>query len=276
MKASKNYLMGLFTGVSLWAVWAFMPSTPAAPAPQHSGTYLELATNYHQNAAEYRALCYQAYNLATQKLDNLVAGMRRGPGTLPPAVVVDIDETVLDNSPYQGQLVREGGVFPMGWEDWCNLKTAKPVPGALEFLQNAHSKGVTVFYITNRKKPEWASTIANLRQLGFPDADSTHVLYRTSTGDKTERRNRVAQTHLILMYCGDNLGDFSGLFDKQSTERRFAVTDSLRRYFGETYFVLPNPMYGDWVGALINFDYSSPWQEQQTRRLQHIRGFRPE
>jgi len=272
MKLNRTFFFGLFTGVAMLATAGFVHQQLYTPQ-QHSGTYLELSTNYMQNAAEYRALCYQAYNTAGQRLENMLATMRRTPDAKPLAVVVDIDETVLDNTPYQARQALQGGQFPEGWTDWCNLAQAKAVPGALEFLKLVDSKGIAVFYVTNRRSAEREGTLKNLRVLGFPQVQDDRFFFRTDESDKTKRREKVSATHDIIMLCGDNLGDFSGAFDKQPKDVRFAAADSLMRHFGERWIVLPNPMYGDWYGAMINYEYMEPWQIQDSLRRTHLRGY---
>jgi 5'-nucleotidase (lipoprotein e(P4) family) len=272
MKSNRTFWAGLVAGIALATAVGFVAQQAYTP-PQHNGTYLELSTNYIQNAAEYRALCYQAYNTASQRLENKLASIRRTPDAKPWAVVVDIDETVLDNSPYQGRQALQGGQFPEGWTDWCNRAQAQAVPGALDFLKLVDSKGIAVFYITNRRTAEREGTLRNLRGLGFPQVQEDRFFFRTDESDKTRRREKVSATHDILMLCGDNLGDFNGVFDKQSIASRYQSTDSLRRYFGETWIVLPNPMYGDWLGAMINHNYAQPWQVLDSLRRSHLRGY---
>jgi len=277
----KRFLFGFMAATAVWfSVAAWHPTAPShTPAgyPEESA-YLELATNYMQNAAEYRALCYQAYNTATYQLQQIHTAYKAGQTDYvkPLAVVVDVDETVLDNSPYQGDLVLHGGRFPERWVDWCNTASAKPVPGALEFLQSAEMLGVTVFYVTNRRKPEVEGTLKNLQALGFPNADADHLMYRTSTGDKTARRAKVSETHEIVMLCGDNLPDFTELFEDQPIERRAELADSLRSQFGSTFIQLPNPMYGGWYGALIDNQYRLSLAEQAKLRYSRLRGFSQE
>jgi 5'-nucleotidase (lipoprotein e(P4) family) len=147
------------------------------------------------------------------------------------------------------------------------------VPGALEFLRHCDTVGVAVFYISNRKNAEREGTFRNLRALGFPQVQEDHVLFRTNESSKRARRARVAETHSIVMLCGDNLADFHEVFENGTVASRAHATDSAMQSFGTEYIVLPNPMYGDWYGALIHHDYSLPWQAQEQRRLEQIRGF---
>ncbi len=127
--------------------------------------YMVLGTLYHQQSAEYKAACYQAYNLGRLLLDKDLADKNIDKHRV---IVVDIDETVLDNSPYQAECILENFNYPVRWDEWCNKASADAIPGALDFLLYARSNGVSVFYITNRKEHLKQVTIQNLVNLGFP------------------------------------------------------------------------------------------------------------
>ncbi len=238
-------------------------STPQSEPPVNSNEHLAMAVLYHQTAAEYRALCYQAFNLAIFKLDQSlrIMGLMRQQ-----AIVVDIDETLLDNSPYEAKCVLAGIIYPEFWDEWVVSANAKPIPGALEFLQYAEKKGIKVFYITNRKEKYREATLKNLDSLGFPNADDEHLMMQTDESSKESRRAKVAETHSIIMLIGDNLNDFSDVFEKKSIPERYELTDSLMNDFGNVFIVLPNVMYGDWESALYNYDYSqSPKNRVEVR-----------
>jgi len=208
---------------------------------------LLLATLYVQQASEYKALCYQAYNVGKFRLDEKLSKYE---GDEKLAVVVDIDETVLDNSPFSARSIIKNTDYPKYWNEWCHLAQAKSIPGALAFLKYAESKGVETFYISNRKAELTEVTLKNLQQNGFPFADSTHIMLRTTTSDKKERRDKVKATHDILLFFGDNLGDFLSDFDHQSTKARTALTVDMLNDFGDDFIVLPNPTYGAWMSAM--------------------------
>ena len=205
------------------------------------------STLFVQRAAEYKTLCYQAYNTAHLSLDKKVEQYE---GNKKLAVVVDIDETVLDNSPHAARSILENTSYPKYWDEWCNLAEAKAIPGSLEFLKYAESKGVETFYISNRKAHLTAVTLKNLQAHGFPFADEDHIMLRTSTSDKEVRRDKVRETHDIIIFCGDNLGDFSSEYDGQNTKTRNELAADQEEVFGSTYIVLPNPTYGAWLNAM--------------------------
>jgi len=199
-----------------------------------------------QRAAEYRALCFQAYNFAKISLDNAIMTH----SGKPLAIVTDIDETVLDNSPYTVHQVRKQSKYtPGSWAEWTAKANADTVPGAPSFFQYAASKGVTIFYITNRNESERAVTIKNLQKWNFPFSDDAHLLLMGKSSDKETRRNTVAANYDIVLYCGDNLGDFSSVFDNKKSDSRLQWTESNKALFGVQYIELPNTMYGNWEDA---------------------------
>lgn len=209
--------------------------------------YMVLATLYQQQAGEYRALCYQAYNIGRMLLDRDLADKTIDKHR---AVVLDVDETVLDNSPFQAKCILEGTSYPVNWDAWCNLAMAEAVPGALDFLAYAKANGLSVYYVTNRKLHLREVTIANLKQLGFPDADTDHVIMRTDVNSKEPRRLGISGRHHISLLFGDNLNDFSDIFEKDNNGLRNKAVDSVRKAFGQRFVVLPNAMYGDWESAI--------------------------
>lgn len=236
------------------AVATTAPEATAQLAAQGTDAVL-----WQNTSAEAYWLYKQGYDQATNRLElslqeldeeeQMVDSMewdRR-----PRAVIVDIDETVLDNSPYQVNAIRRGRTFDQNdWREWTDKASAKACPGAVEFLVHAEESGCEVFYITNRDVRERASTLKNLNDLRFPFADEAHLLLMDGASDKTERRARVMATHNVLLLVGDQLRDFSEAFkDRTGNYGRDvvdAMADSLSRYF----ILLPNPMYGTYRDAI--------------------------
>lgn len=202
-----------------------------------------MATIYVQQAPEYVALAEQAYAIAKISLDNQFKTAVK-----PLAVVLDIDETVLDNSPYQAKQILENFNYPDHWDEWIYKEEAMPIPGSLEFLQYADSKGIVIFYISNRKQKYLGPTINNLNKFGYPQADSAHILLRTATSSKEERRQKVLDQGLkIALLIGDNLDDMSAEFEVDDPLKRSEAVFANQSKFGVKYIVLPNPTYGKWV-----------------------------
>jgi 5'-nucleotidase (lipoprotein e(P4) family) len=223
---------------------------------------------YMQTAAEYRALAYQAYNLAKVALDadfdkKNLKKLPKDERKKPRAIVVDVDETVLDNSPQQANAIKLRKAFnPKDWQDWCNMRSAKPISGAVEFLQYANSKGVKVFYVTNREQPERAATLDNLKSAGFPDVTEETVITKTDTSSKEKRRNDLEAKYRIVLLLGDNLNDHDQQFEKKSIADRFAEVDKVKDAWGTKFIVLPNAMYGEWENAI--YDYKRPTEAEKT------------
>ena len=147
------------------------------------------------------------------------------------------------------------------------------MPGALEFLQNAAAQGIKIFYISNRKEKLKEATLSNLVSIGFPDADNDHLLLQTDESSKKARREKIAGNHWIVLLIGDNLNDFSEVFEKKLIPERFELTDSLKSEFGNRFIVLPNAMYGDWESALYNYDYKGSADERADLRRSKLTGF---
>ncbi len=233
--------------------------------------HLVMAVLYQQQAAERVALSYQAYNIARIMLDE---NLKAHSSKKKKAIVVDIDETVLDNSPFEAKSIVEGTQYPAYWKEWINNANAKPVPGSVDFLNYASSKNVETFYITNRKVEFKNATIKNLQDAGFPYADTLHVFFKSDkSSSKEPSRQKVSTMYSIILLIGDNLADFSFLYDHASSQRRIQVTDSLKNEFGKKFIVLPNAMYGDWEDALYNYNYKYSIRERDSIRKMNLKAF---
>jgi 5'-nucleotidase (lipoprotein e(P4) family) len=229
------------------------------------------ASVYQQKAAEYKALCFQAYNIARLRLDQSLQAAGK-----PKAVVTDIDETFLDNSPYAAKQSMAGKDYDAAtWSEWAALGQADTLAGALGFFKYAASQNVEVFYITNREEKEREGTLKNLQKFGFPFADDAHLVMRQpgSSASKESRRQTLLQTHDIILLLGDNLGDFSALFDKKTVDERNANTAMSAGEFGKRFIVLPNPSYGDWEGALYQYNYKLTTPQKDSVVRANVKGF---
>lgn len=224
-----------------------------------TNNYYSQAVLWQQNAAEYRALCHHAYNTAKRNLNDY-----KGKQFLRPlAIVTDIDETILDNSPFNARMIVNGKNFTKeSWLSWGKELKAKPVPGALAFFKEAYKMGITIFYVSNRYDIQKPETIANLKKVGFPGVDENHVLLRKETSSKEPRRKQIEKNYQIIMFFGDNLTDFSDVFEKQPTAKRNALVEKMKDLFGKKYIILPNPIYGDWETKGI-FEGSYKWTPKQ-------------
>ena len=186
-----------------------------------------------------------------------------------PAVITDIDETVLDNSAFDAKLIKLDQPFSNEmWLEWGELCIADTVPGALAFFTYTADKNVDIFYISNRSVEQLQATMKNLKKFGFPQVDETHVLLKDKTSDKEPRRQQVLKNHTVVLLLGDNLTDFSSLFYKQHGDRRNTLVDSLKSEFGTRFIVFPNPMYGDWATQGI-YEGRYDWTKVQMDSIRH-------
>jgi 5'-nucleotidase (lipoprotein e(P4) family) len=241
------------------------------------------AVLWQQTAAEYHANSLQSFRLAQSALENLLkqpsltaaveqTGNFAG---LPPAVVVDVDETMLDNSAYQARLVKNGGQFDnTTWTAWCNEKAALPVPGAAAFSNFANSRGVRVFYLSNRDVSTAEVTRANLELYGFSDASNLGTFFfrdkANGLDSKGARRALIAQRFRIAMLIGDNLGDFHESY-KASHSARLSLTTDFSDYWGSRWIMIANPSYGSWEQSLFNFDLSLSNEAIRQAKLNALR-----
>ncbi len=259
---------------------------PAGPAPDDNLN----AVAWTQTAVEHDLIYREVYRVAGEKLraalkdptwDALPARDRKRPfsAKLPPAVIVDIDETVLDNSPYQARLVADGKAYDeFTWSQWCREKRARPLPGALEFALDAAKHGITVFYLSNRAQDLNAATLENLRAVGFPVASDKAFLGLGTVVDGCEqngsekgcRRALVGRTHRVLMQFGDQVGDFVDV-DANTPDGRRAAIAPYASWIGERWFVLPNPTYGAWEPALFDNDWARPASERRKAKIEALR-----
>lgn len=240
-------------------------------------TYIEGATLWQQSSGERRALSYQAFALARLVLDRDLRTNRHN--RKPPAVIVDLDETILDNSRAEGWLLQNRVNFNQkDWTEWINRAEANAVPGSVEFLRYAASRGVRVFYITNRNDDQKAATAENLRKLGFPSVNDQTLLVQTDLKDssKEPRRQDVGAKYRIVLLMGDDLNDFAKVFeDSKTVESRAAAADRFRNEFGKRFIVLPNAMYGNWESAMYGYNFKLTEAEKVEKRKSVLKSYGP-
>ncbi len=257
------------------------PLLPAANDNLNAAAWIQTSIEYRLIAGQtFRSALYQLDRaLKTPDWDALVPDERANPATgLAPAVIVDIDETVLDNSPYQARLVRDGLTYDeTTWDAWVREEKATPVPGALEFAQAAAARGVTVYYVTNRAAHLEAPTLKNLRAVGFPIDKAEQFLglgffvdgCEQEGSEKGCRRQFIGRTHRVLMQFGDQIGDMVTIVANNPAGREQAMAPYLG-WVGERWFVLPNPTYGSWEPALFNNAWTLPENERRQLKLDSL------
>lgn len=277
-------LAAVFAATTLGCASAGQPpvlrNTPSSAELARAAPHLDSlgAILWTRHSAEGEATALQAYRAATLALDDALADPtwtaaleQEGDfSAKPPAVILDIDETVLDNSAYQVERMRRGERYTnSGFLDWCREERAPPIPGALAYTRLAASRGVAVFYVTNRAAEVEDATERNLESLGFPVAEGAVLPRRSASSDKADRRRAVAETHRILALVGDDLGDFlSGA--KSSRAGREALADAYADRWGERWFMLPNPLYGSWSDAILGLERARPEHEQLELKLRAL------
>ncbi len=254
------------------AAEAVVAAPATGPAPHDNLN----AVLWMQRTAEYGAVTETIYHAAADKLDRAIKDKRwdalvpgeRGNATagLPPAVVMDVDETVLDNSPYQARLIDNGQEYDdVTWDQWVAEEKAKAVPGVVDFAKAASARGVTILYISNRATHLKDATIANLRAVGMPVKDDSVFLglgtfvqdCEQNGSEKNCRRRLAGQQYRVLMQFGDQLGDFAEIV-ANTPQGRADLAGTYRGWFGERWFMLPNPSYGSWEPALFNNAWTLP------------------
>ena len=198
-----------------------------------------MGTLWYQNAAEVDALYQQGYNVATNKLKELL----KQPTDKPYSIVLDIDETVLSNIPFQVKMIKDGTAFnPKLWDEWVQKAEAKPVAGAKEFLQFADKNKVQIYYISDRTDAQVDATIKNLEAQGLPVQGRDHLMFKKE-GDKSKegRRQEVLKHTNLVMLFGDNLVDFAE-FSTKSEADRDKMFEQLKAEFGDKLIIFHNPM----------------------------------
>lgn len=226
------------------------------------------ATLWVQNSAEYQALSHQAYETAKRSLslpleDSFWTASISQEETeaymqLPPAIILDIDETVLDNSPFQARMIKQGTSYNSeDWKTWCMEANAEAVPGAVQFTQYAAEQGIQIFYISNRSYEVEDATRRNMIELGFPvSSEMDNIMLNGEepgwNSSKIKRREIIEENYRVIMAFGDDLNDFFPAKNITQDKRDTYVT-RYSDYFGRKWFILPNPVYGSWENAMFDF-----------------------
>ncbi|WP_417589308.1 5'-nucleotidase, lipoprotein e(P4) family [Owenweeksia hongkongensis] len=222
-----------------------------APAAESQVNLMDqhmMSVLWMQHSHEVKIMQEQQYRNAARKLKE---NLRQASGDNLPAVILDIDETVLDNSPYEARLIRDGEQYSdESWDLWVKERQAALIPGAREFLMEAERLGIEVFYISNRSIEHLEPTIENLMTYNLPAADESHVLLKVEDPDKTERRNTVKDKFEVILYVGDQLSDF--VEEQDSFQEDMADNEEMVEHALKYFVILPNPMYGGFEKMLYN------------------------
>jgi acid phosphatase len=242
-----------------------------------------LSVLYAQSSAEYEASNIQTYVNAKSALDRALNDLswtaaieqKKNFENKPPAIILDIDETVLNNIPFQARSIINGQSYPIGWLEWMLEESSDAVAGVSEFLGYAQSKGVKIFYVTNRIAVAEDATRNNIKKLGLPlDSDRDVLLMKDENGwtsDKVSRRELIAKDYRILLLVGDQLGDFLPI-DETTLEldSRKNLADTYKHMWGSKWFMITNPMYGRWEASIYNNEYPDTEDELIQMRLEAL------
>ncbi|MEX2122856.1 MAG: HAD family acid phosphatase [Woeseia sp.] len=253
-----------------------VPEAPAAADLPAAVAEPDLGVLWVRDAAEYRALSLQAYAAAAKDLDAMINDEfwsalpeQANAAGLEPAIIFDVDETLVTNVRFQIEHMPPFRNSKL--DDWNAANKATGVPGAAEFVRLARDSGVAVFFVTNRPCepkdevtdpcPQEAVTVGDLNEAGIP-ADAESVMMANEqpewTREKEGRRDLIAKNFRVIMLVGDDLGDFIACVRARALEpctepatkaSRARDTDRYSMYWGNGWYVLPNPMHGSWTTA---------------------------
>ena len=273
MKSLKTHKIFTF-----WLAVFSVLSTAAEEVDRSFQEQSMLGVLFVQTSPEFAANNIQTYKIATSKIDialndkNWTAALEQGTNfsDKPPAIIVDVDETVLDNSAHQARAILGGFSYPTGWLEWGNEVSAPAVAGVKDFLNYADSKGVTIFYVTNRVSELRKATIENIIKLGLPfDERANPLMMKGENGwgsEKTSRRKLIAEKYRIILMAGDQITDFISLEESSvSMDARLQLSSKYEEMWGEKWFMITNPMYGKWEGAIYNNIFPNTKEREKLR-----------
>ena len=241
----KKYITGFIIGAILSAVIALNIPQSSRMTQKDMNNETINAVLWMKTSAEYRALCYQAYNSALEHIRNAAESFRSGDKAL--AIILDCDETVVDNlAPDTAMIDSEKNISEV-YSEWGNEIRAYAMPGAADFLKAVDESGVNIFYVTNRLEKLRTETINDMKALNFPQVDDVHVILRTDDYNKDSRFRKIENDYNVILYLGDSAHDFPFEIYKKNMQERNAIIDSNKSMFGKKYIMFPNPVYGAWL-----------------------------
>jgi len=267
----------LFIVVGLLSACAASPE-PAEPA-ERTAVYdhtRDMGLLWVKHAAEYRAIAMQVYQSATGDLPRLLSDSSWSamPGqhdadSLPAAVILDVDETVVSNVDFQLTFERPFANHKL--ETWSNNYDSLAIPGVRDFVDGARAAGVTVFFVTNRPCelidgnddpcPQKTTTIDDIREVGIEVTPEFVMLSGEKPGwdrEKLVRRELIAESYRVIMLIGDDFGDFVPCARKKvvapctepaTRASRAQALEKYRNYWGNGWYILPGPMHGSWTSV---------------------------
>jgi acid phosphatase len=275
----RSRLLALAAALLFPIAAAAQESTPAT-APVTPDDNLN-AVLWMQHSVEYQASTMAAFALAKRRLIQAmgdpwwtaVPDVQKGNYTkLPPAIIVDVDETMLDNSKYQAWNVSSGKPFSNEtWKMFVEAKISTAISGAVAFARYANARGIKVFYVSNRTEDMEAATRENMQKLNFPMGGNVDTFLMAGeqdgwTSKKGTRRAIIAKNYRVILLLGDNFGDFVDGFKGTEAERQKIFDDSAA-HWTKDWIMLPNPSYGSFEAVPYGFNYgASPDEMRDAKR----------
>ncbi|MBQ7219675.1 MAG: 5'-nucleotidase, lipoprotein e(P4) family [Synergistaceae bacterium] len=260
----KKSIISFIAGATL-ALLAVAHFQGALPVTQRDiNNEMVNAVLWVQTSAEYRALCYQAYNTALEQV--ITAAENLSSEDKPLAIVLDCDETVIDNiSAFAGIIGTDSSGSGM-LSAWVKAREAEAMPGAEEFLKAVDALSVDIFYVTNREEAMREDTMRNMESMGFPQIDMKHVVLKDGEGSKDSRFSRIESDYDVVVYLGDTAHDFPIEIYGRDKDSRNETADENQALFGRKYIVLPNPVYGPWMSAIAeNYGKMTPSEKHRAK-----------
>jgi acid phosphatase len=265
-----------FLAIALLTLGACATAPPPQPSDSSYDPRRDLGLQWVRRAAEYHAITRQVYRNAEAALPAYISDTswsampeQSSAAALPPAVILDVDETVVSNVDFQ--LTYERPFANHKLDAWSSSHDAKPIAGVKDFVTAARAQGVTVFFVTNRPCevvaghtdpcPQKETTINDIREVGIDVAPEHVMLSGEREGwdrEKLVRRELVATTHRVIMLIGDDFGDFVPCARKKvvapctapgTRASRDKALETYDRYWGAGWYILPNPMHGSWTSV---------------------------
>ena len=239
------------------------------------------ATLWAQRSVEFKGNSASIYALAKIRLDQALrnknwtaipAEQKGKYQNLPPAIILDVDETVLDNSPFEAWLVVNNKNYETAtWDKFVKSKTSLAIPGSLDFLKYAASKKVKVFYVSNRDAGQKEATRANLEALGYPMGGNVDTVLNQGerkewTSSKGSRRAFIAENYRVMLLFGDNMGDFTDDFRGNEAEH-LKVYEANASHWGHDWLVVANPEYGSWESTAFGNNFKLSDGEKRKMKL---------
>jgi 5'-nucleotidase (lipoprotein e(P4) family) len=258
----RRFLAYLVAGGAVAPLAACAQETAGTSKPDDEGLHNPLlwAVAWKQTAAEFGAICYQAYNVARMRIDQALANHRDGDKRL--AVITDMDNTIIQATSYWGYLINEGHEFfdDAIWDEWMPKNLIQAVPGSQDFLSYCDQNDVAIFYVSNRDQGDrtYEYALAQLALMNFPQADEAHVTVIRETSNKMAIKEKVSESHNLVLMLGDNLNDYKRDYYVTDIDERYALMERDRDQYGKDFILLPNPTDGHWVRAIFGDSEPEP------------------